>query len=195
LLADLHAALGRRWREDRETAKQHVAELERQSVRDPLTGVAGRSFFTAELERAVSEARRHGQPAGLLFLDADGFKSVNDLHGHLAGDELLRRLAGTLANSVRRSDVLARYGGDEFVVLPSRPSEPGLRTVAERVLATVSATGFVWNGRTVPVEVSVGGALGVPDADDFATRLVDAADQAAYDAKRAGGNRYAFRAL
>src|SRR6185312_9035577 len=123
------------------------------------------------------------------MMDLDHFKSVNDEHGHLAGDEMLRRIAAAVQETTRAIDVVGRFGGDEFVALLPDTDAEQAAVVAERLVRTVRFIGEGLNARW-PVTVSIGIAVARPD-DDGVT-VVNAADDAAYRAKSAGGDRYTF---
>jgi diguanylate cyclase (GGDEF)-like protein len=143
---------------------------------DPLTGAYNRRFLEEFLTREMARSRRSLQPLSVLMLDLDGFKAFNDEHGHLAGDEMLAAVAQSLRNAVRTSDVVARYGGDEFVVvLPNTPGEAA-RRVARELRRVVPP----------PVRLSVGiGCIG--DGLQSPGQLFAVADAALMRAKQAGG--------
>lgn len=163
-------------------------ELAKLASHDGLTGVLNRRGFD---ERMRIEATRHvrtGEAVALLLVDIDRFKDVNDRHGHVVGDRVLRRVAGDLCSSVRALDAVARLGGEEFaVLLPSTTAEQGL-VLAERLLVRVAC----WHSQTGPaVTISIGvadsGSAGLSSE-----QLIEAADRALYEAKRAGRNRAAL---
>lgn len=163
-------------------AKEEQHRLSAAALTDPLTGVGNRSALTSVLLHAL--ARREAHPVAVLFIDVDSLKDVNDGHGHAAGDALLQHVAGAIGSVLRPEDVLVRYAGDEFVVVCEGVAtrEESL-ALAERVRDAVQrppAQGPV-------ATVSIGVALGRPPT--AAEDLLDAADRAAYDAKRAGRNR------
>ncbi len=167
-----------------------VRRLYEASVADPLTGVYNRQFLDERLRAEHSYASRHGTPLSVLFVDADHFKHVNDTPGHAAGDEVLRRIAHALRETVRSEDLVARIGGEEFVVVLRGIPESGVLAAAERVRACVEALAIEHEGARIPVTVSVGAAtcsperpVGSPEA------LVAMADAALYRAKEAGRNR------
>jgi len=156
---------------------------------DPLTGLMNRASFDSLLNDALARAMRLGCEAALLFMDLDGFKSVNDKNGHPAGDSLLKEVAQRLLSSVREEDLLARYGGDEFVVLLESLSEREVvHAIAMRIIDTLSAPIQV-DDNAVQLSVSIGVAL-FPDHAHDASELVLHADAAMYWAKHEGGNRY-----
>jgi diguanylate cyclase (GGDEF)-like protein len=171
--------------------KQHVAanaRLEELSQLDPLTNLFNRRHIFARIETELARSRR-GHPLALVMLDLDGFKHVNDTQGHLRGDVLLEEIASALAAMTRATDVVGRYGGDEFVVvLPDTGAEQA-RTVAERIAQAVrdAAARFGTSRSTRPVTASLGIALAEP-ADTVAA-LLRRADENAYRAKQGGGDR------
>lgn len=174
-------------------------ELERLALIDPLTGLPNRRLFLDRLEQAILAQRRDpARRCALLLIDLDGFKQVNDEHGHAIGDELLKAIAARLRGQVRAADSVtrvvdgnttARLGGDEFVVLLQNLAQPGdASAVAERVLEAVRAPLVVGGHTIVP-----GASIGVVDdalAFESTDALVDAADQAMYRAKASGRGRY-----
>jgi diguanylate cyclase (GGDEF)-like protein len=156
---------------------------------DPLTGLMNRASFDRVLPEALARAIRTQSEIALLFMDLDGFKSVNDKRGHPAGDVLLKEVARRVTSSVREDDLLARYGGDEFVVLLESLSDRGvINAMATRIIDTLSAPLSV-DGMEVQLSVSIGVALFPQHARD-ATELVLHADAAMYWAKHEGGDRY-----
>ncbi|MBA1145948.1 diguanylate cyclase [Ectothiorhodospiraceae bacterium WFHF3C12] len=171
---------------DRKNLEQELSSLARC---DPLTGLANRREFYKLLVDELERAQRYDRPLALLWLDLDDFKQVNDRLGHLAGDEVLRRLAHLLADSVRTADRVARIGGEEFVVLlPEMGLEEASET-AERLRRLVGETRFELDGGdAVSTTVSVGVAV-YPVHGASVDDLAGAADQAMYDAKRAGRDR------
>ncbi len=155
--------------------------------RDPLTGLNNRAALDLALEREVEQASRLGTPMSLLILDTDGFKEVNDTHGHIVGDRVLRAIADALAKTVRNTDAIHRYGGDEFVVtLPSADAQ-GALCVAERIRTTVESLRITQGNVHIMASVSVGLAEHRP-GEGFA-ELFQRADQALYRAKELGRNR------
>jgi two-component system, cell cycle response regulator len=166
-----------------------VDEQRRAAVTDGLTGLYNRRFFEATLALEAEHAFRSGRDLGLLVLDIDHFKRINDAHGHQAGDRVLRELATRLATSLRDGDVIARYGGEEFVVLLRNTSVEAVPETAERLRRAVGDAPIVladdlWLATTI----SVGGAAWPVHAHS-ADELVRVADQALYAAKRLGRNR------
>ncbi len=172
------------------------AELQRSATQlnyaanhDALTGLPNRKLFYERLHQAIAWAATNERQVGLLFLDLDGFKQVNDTLGHDMGDLLLRAVATRLTNCLRSSDTVARLGGDEFtVILPAIPSTQDAARVAEKLLATL-AQAFLLQGQTITVTTSIGISLYPSHGQDLET-LIKAADNAMYAAKQAGKNGY-----
>jgi diguanylate cyclase (GGDEF)-like protein/PAS domain S-box-containing protein len=159
---------------------QDVTELRRMASRDPLTDALNRRAFDVELARCSAS----GSQAALLLLDLDGFKEINDAHGHHAGDELLRQTADTIRGRLRHDDVLARLGGDEFVVLLPHTELEQAALVADDLALLVAGQRFHFNGVERAVTASVGLA---PVSEPLLT--LSAADRAMYAAKAIGGGR------
>ncbi len=178
-------------RRNEQALGQANAELVALASTDALTGLPNRRQFDATLQKEWYRALRDGAPLGLLVIDVDHFKSINDLYGHQVGDRFLTRVAAAIRDSVRRAgDLAARFGGEEFaVVLPGTAVGGGLE-IAETIRRAVAATDF---GDIVPkghsISVSIGVAASVPMGGAGATGLVQAADAALYQAKRNGRNR------
>lgn len=167
-----------------------VAEqLQKVVLLDALTGLPNRRGFHDELPKAMARAQRDNQEMAVLFLDLDGFKAINDTHGHEAGDELLRQFARRIEACVRKTDMVARLGGDEFVVILERlVIENDAREVAGKILQAMT-TPFELGAVQAVLSSSVGIALYPPSGKQSPDQLVHAADQAMYAAKRAGKNR------
>jgi two-component system cell cycle response regulator len=163
--------------------------LYEQATRDPLTGALNKRAFGESFAKEIAFAARHKRPLALLIIDGDHFKSVNDTFGHVAGDYVLRTLAQLVLGVLRREDVLARWGGEEFgVLLRDLAVEPAC-VCAERVRAAVERHGFAHEGRSIPFTISVGVVSRVPTATTSASELFEAADASLYAAKTAGRNR------
>jgi len=158
-----------------------------EALHDALTGLPNRRLMTLRLYDAYARACRHQQPLAVLFVDLDKFKPINDLHGHSAGDEVLRAVAGRLINAVRQTDTVARIGGDEFVVvLQEVGSSASVTEVTRRILAAVAEPISV-----ADVQMQVSASIGVahaprPTAVSTAEDLLEAADRAMFAAKRGG---------
>jgi diguanylate cyclase (GGDEF)-like protein len=164
-------------------ARARVAELESRVVEDPLTGLLNRRGFERALERALAYVRRYDATAALLFLDLDGFKAVNDRHGHVAGDWALGRLARLIAGHVRASDVVARIGGDEIVALLWNLRPDQAEAKARALEALIADSKFEQNGKRFKLGLSAGFTMLAPD--DTAAAVLARADAAMYARKRA----------
>ena len=157
---------------------------------DGLTGIANRAAFDERLDKELAFAVRHGAPLSLALLDVDHFKRINDAHGHPAGDEVLKSVAGTLSRTLRTEDVVARYGGEEFVVIMRDLELAGASVLAERLRAEIAARPVEAAGQTIRLTVSSGVASLAccgPEADKAA--IVAKADARLYLAKQGGRNR------
>jgi diguanylate cyclase (GGDEF)-like protein len=164
-------------------------DLWHQSLHDPLTGLPNRTLLLDRLRHALGRARRSGEHVALLFLDLDDFKLVNDLHGHGVGDQLLATLTGRLQQRVRESDTLARFGGDEFVVLCEGIDDPRAATLlAERLIESAEEP-FHVAGLRLSVSACVGVAVVPPGPGVGADALIRDADTAMYEAKALGSGR------
>jgi two-component system cell cycle response regulator len=160
------------------------------SVRDPLTHVFNRTFLANRLDAEIAHARRTNGHVAVLMVDLDRLKHVNDRFGHLAGDRALCLVASRLFRVVRAEDVLARYGGDEFVILCRTTERAEVRLLAERARSAIEALPIAARGQSARMTVSVGGAsLGeVEPSDEPVAALLALADERMYRAKSSGGN-------
>jgi len=171
-------------RQAEDDLRQLTDRLAEQAVRDPLTGLANRLLFEDRLRAVLARARRTGEGTGLLFLDLDGFKAINDQHGHQVGDVVLQTVAHRLRKAVRPSDTVARLGGDEFVVLVEAATEAALRVLADRLRFGVAEPMQI-SGLDVKVGVSVGLAMSA-GLDEEPAALLARADRQMYAVKRSG---------
>ena len=165
----------------------------RDALTDPLTGLPNRRMFDAALRGRLENLGRYGWEFGLLIVDIDHFKQVNDRYGHAFGDAVLAGVAATLHGAVRAGDTVARWGGEEFAVLVEASDSATLAETAERLRAMVSESETRTAGIRVTVHVSAGGSLAIPD--DTAETLFARADAALYRAKRGGRNRTEIEAV
>jgi len=172
-----------------ENARLHE-EIKLVGLRDPLTGVNNRRFFDQRIEEEVSRAKRQKTPLSCLFVDLDHFKRVNDQHGHQAGDIILKQVAALINDSLRSTDVLSRYGGEEFVILLTDTDTTAAADIARRMREQIAAMHFiVSHGRKVQITLSVGLAtLDINSPLQTSKQLLQAADQAVYAAKISGRN-------
>jgi len=164
------------------------SELLNQSIRDPLTTLHNRRYLMPRLNEMLSRVNRYGEHFTMAMFDLDRFKQINDSCGHLGGDFCLRRFADILLEQTRDTDVVARFGGEEFVVAFSGVSQADVRDTVSRILCSVRDHDFIFEGRTLPLTVSAGiaaiGELGsIPASPD---PLIQLADQRVYCAKQAG---------
>lgn len=168
---------------------EHQRQLERIAHYDPLTGLPNRVLLSDRLQQALSQGQRKRQGVAVVFLDLDGFKAVNDHHGHDAGDALLVETCRRMKAALREEDTLARVGGDEFVaVLTGMSAAAECESLLERLLAA-AAEPVVINNSSLQVSASIGVAL-FPQDGEHSEQLLRHADQAMYAAKQAGKNRY-----
>ena len=166
-----------------------VADL---ALVDDLTGIANRRQLLQRLSDACVQAQRTNEPFALLAVDLDGFKEINDTHGHAAGDECLRLFTKAAQMRLRAGDCLARTGGDEFtILLPGTTLREGAM-IARHVIEACRAQTAHWNGEPVPVLASIGVAQWRPEIGRHPERLIAAADRALYTAKKDGKNGYAI---
>jgi len=164
------------------------AEARRASMTDSLTGLHNRRFLHQRLEEEMARSRRHASPLACVMIDLDHFKSINDAHGHAAGDAVLRDTATILRRHIRKSDIAVRYGGEEFMIVLFSNNLDGARLVAERIRSDVEAYGFSQNGVPLRVTISVGISNYPDETIASADELMRRADAALYHAKEAGRN-------
>src|SRR5580704_11873672 len=168
--------------------RNEVADL---ALLDDLTGVGNRRQLVQRLAEECARSERSGEPFALLVIDLDGFKQVNDTHGHAAGDACLQHFTLMAQTRLRPGDLLARTGGDEFcIVLPSSTLREGIM-IARRVLEVCRQDAEGCSGNDIPIAVSIGIAQWNREIGAFPDRLIAAADHALYEAKKEGKNRYA----
>jgi diguanylate cyclase (GGDEF)-like protein len=165
-----------------------IARAEELSVTDDLTSLYNSRYLSQVLRRETKRATRNGRPLSLLFIDLDGFKSINDNHGHLCGSKALVEAADVIRTSARETDMIARYGGDEFAVLLPDTGSDGATAVGERIRERVAAHPFLESdGLQIRLTASVGVAT-LPDVATTVEALIRAADMAMYRVKYGGKN-------
>lgn len=169
-----------------------LESLRRKNMLDPLTGLPNRSGFMDRAQQEYERAIRYAHPLSALVVDIDHFKSVNDRYGHLAGDTVIMEVGSVIANSLRASDFVCRYGGEEFVVLLPETTEDQALSVGEKIRHAVRQCPFAFRDRRVQVTVSVGVAQLGPRQS--IVDLIERADVALYSAKAAGRDRVAATA-
>ena len=173
---------------DIDALKRRERHARRLALRDPLTGLVNRRLLDVRLEQALASAQTLGVPVALCYVDLDGFKQINDVHGHGVGDVVLRAVAQRLREAVRAGDSVARLGGDEFaVLLGAVAGMPAAMAIMRRCLASIQAPVVLESGEAVRVDASVGIVLGHGGASP--QTLLKLADEAMYAAKRAGKGR------
>lgn len=173
----------------RDVTDAHLQEkrITQLALHDALTGLPNRALLEDRLERALIQARRRQQKVGVMFIDLDNFKQINDLHGHRAGDQMLLAVSRALQGSMRDSDTLARWGGDEFIVLsPELGNTDSIRALGERLLHSVYQK-LLLDEMDASISLSIGVAVFPDDAEGAETLLVQA-DKALYHAKAQGRN-------
>lgn len=168
-------------------AKVRVTELETMADEDPLVPVLNRRGFMRELGRALAYRQRYGGPVSLLFLDLDGFKAVNDVNGHAAGDAVLRHVARLLLDNVRKSDLVGRLGGDEFAVVLHHADAAAAGRKGDHLMDIIAASPTLHAGAAIAV-VASGGVAELGDGDTVAAALARA-DSAMYACKAGRGRR------
>lgn len=163
--------------------EQRVEQLDQLAHQDSLIDLPNRRGFLRELERLIARAKRYDAKGAMLFVDVDGLKAINDSFGHRAGDEALIQVAGLLASGIRKSDVCARIGGDEFGILLESADEKSAHETAGRLIDLVAGWELLHNGNELPLSVAIG--VGLIQADDTAETVMARADQEMYRRKAA----------
>ena len=168
-------------------ARNKLRELRRVAMTDPVTGVSNRKHLEGRLSAAIAEHERNASVAGLLFMDVDHFKHINDAHGHNTGDDILRMVANTIRYALRGTDVVGRWGGDEFMaVLQDVQDGYALRAAANKVRTLAGSSRLDLNGEGLTVTLSIGGTVLL--TGDTPEGLVHRADELMYQSKKAGRN-------
>ncbi|MBI3252384.1 MAG: GGDEF domain-containing protein [Candidatus Omnitrophica bacterium] len=169
--------------------EQRVAFLQTQSMTDDVTGLYNHRHMLEEIDREVERAKRHGRALCGIMLDIDNFKSVNDRFGHPAGDRVLREVASLLTGSIRRVDIVGRYGGDEFVVILPETDFPSAQTVADRIQKNIRQEPFDVAESYVSLTISMGIGYFKETRDLSTSDFVERADRALLKAKTLGKNQ------
>jgi len=170
------------------TLEEKNAELQELSIRDSLTGLYNRKHLTETLINEIARSKRHKNTFGVLMIDIDHFKKYNDEYGHLAGDEVLRKMADIFKGSIRECDYTARYGGEEFLIMMPETDSDSTLKAAERIRGVIEKEQFNLKDETLRLTISIGVAL-YPQNGSDPDSLIDAADTSLYQAKKAGRNR------
>ncbi len=167
--------------------RQRLEELQRLALCDPLTGLANRRYSDMTISARLDEMERYGWPFGVLFIDIDRFKDINDTHGHDIGDKVLKMVSATLMNSVRSFDTLCRWGGEEFIAVIANVDETLLASIATRFCLLVEQSSFAHHDAVIGVTISIGATLA--RAGDKVESLLTRADGLMYESKSRGRNR------
>ena len=154
---------------------QKIKELEKMALLDHLTELANRRYTELNIQTKLDEMRRYGRPFGILFMDIDHFKKINDMHGHDIGDKVLVMVANTFVKNVRASDIVGRWGGEEFLAIIPNINEEQLYFTANKLRVLVEQSGFSLNSDIVQVTVSIGATLALPN--DTSETLLERADK------------------
>jgi two-component system cell cycle response regulator len=163
-------------------------EIYRMTIVDALTGTHNKRFFMEFLDREMARCARYGRPLSLVMFDIDHFKLINDQHGHLTGDHVLKEIAKRLHTRIRREELLARYGGEEFAAVLPETGKDGAMEFGEQIRMLVAREPFEFEGDSLPVTISVGVAVLDGQALDAAS-FIRVADENLYKAKRGGRNK------
>jgi diguanylate cyclase (GGDEF)-like protein len=163
--------------------QDRIEQLDQLAHQDTLINLPNRRGFMRELERLVDRARRYEHRAAMLFVDLDGLKMINDTFGHRAGDEALKQVADLLTRGVRRSDIVARIGGDEFGILLENADEQSAHDTAARLVDLICGCEFVHDGDSLPLSVAIG--VGMIDGAESPDAVMARADEEMYRRKAA----------
>ena len=163
--------------------QSRVEQLDELAHQDALINLPNRRGFMRALERFIDRASRYGEKSAMLYVDLDGLKTINDSFGHQAGDQALIEVAGMLVGGVRRSDLVARIGGDEFGILLAHSEETTAHETATRLIDLIANCDFTHNGQALPLSVAIG--VGMIAADDSAESVMARADKDMYRRKAA----------
>jgi len=167
---------------------QYHEEIYRMTIIDGLTQAHVKRYLLEALEKEIIRARRHARDLSFIMFDIDHFKKINDFHGHLAGDFVLKELARIVQARIRRDEVFARYGGEEFAIVLPETNLEGAKALAEGLREKIESSRFTFQNEMIHVTVSIGVAM-LTDQDRTSMDLIKHADQKLYDAKRGGRNR------
>lgn len=171
----------------REALRQRVEDLQRTALLDTLTGLGNRRYIEQNLAARLDEMRRYGNRFGVLFMDIDHFKSINDTHGHDVGDRVLKMIAKTVSGNLRPFDILGRWGGEEFVAVVANLDAEQLERISNRFRFLVEESGLSCDGEWIRCTISIGGTMCLPE--DSVEGLIRRADQLMYESKTLGRNR------
>ncbi len=166
-------------------------EIYRLATLDGMTQIYNKKYLLEQLQNEFSRCRRYRRDLSLVMFDLDHFKSVNDVHGHQAGDFVLRKISTLVARNLRKEDIFGRYGGEEFVIVLPETDGRKSGTLADKIRKLVAATEFAYNGKVLPVTISVGVTSFTPGTNQVKqyADLIEQADIALYKVKNSGRNR------
>src|SRR5207237_9332408 len=164
-------------------------ELERRAITDELTAVYNRRYMAQALDRECNRARRSRRDLACLMIDLDDFKNYNDAHGHLIGDVVLKQVAATITQCVRETDVVVRFGGEEFVVIMPEANQTAAMLAAERICDSIAGQGLAIGDGAVAITVSIGACTSNDDHEMTPDTMLACADRALRQAKVEGKNR------
>jgi two-component system, cell cycle response regulator len=167
---------------------QYHEEIYRMTIIDGLTQAHVKRYLLEALDKEIIRARRHVRDLSFIMFDIDHFKKINDLHGHLAGDFVLKELARIVQGRIRRDEVFARYGGEEFAIVLPETNLEGAKALADGLREKVESSRFVFQNETIKVTVSIGVSM-LGEGDKTSQDLIRDADEKLYEAKRGGRNR------
>ncbi|HEY4015339.1 MAG TPA: GGDEF domain-containing protein [Polyangiaceae bacterium] len=167
---------------------QYHEEIYRMTIIDGLTQVHVKRYLLESLDKELMRARRHTRDLSFLMLDIDHFKAINDRHGHLAGDYVLKEVARLIQQRIRRDEVLARYGGEEFAIILPETTREGARSLAEGLRERIEQSRFTFQNEVIRVTISIGVAM-LHENDRASMDLIKRADEKLYEAKHDGRNR------
>ncbi|MFV2035941.1 MAG: diguanylate cyclase, partial [Halocynthiibacter sp.] len=190
MVARLRSQMRRKKYSDR--LRSNVRDGLKMAVIDPLTGLYNRRYATQHMQRIIERSGESGLPYAVIMMDLDRFKSVNDTHGHDAGDHVLKEFARRLQENLRGIDLVARLGGEEFLVVLPDTGPTEVEFAAERLRKAIDREDFeIGGGKHIPITVSIGVAFGGPD-DKNPGVLIQQADAALYESKSTGRNRVSY---
>lgn len=170
---------------------QRIEELQAMALSDSLTSLGNRRYAEMCMNSRLDELHRYGWTFGVLFIDMDNYKKINDVYGHDVGDKVLKMIAGTLSNNVRSFDTVNRWGGEEFIAIIVNIKEDQLYPIANKLRILIEESSISVNSDIVRITASIGATLVQPD--DTVDTLVKRADQLMYKSKAAGGNHVSVK--
>ena len=171
--------------------RDKIKELQKMALFDPLTGIGNRRYLEINLSSRLSELKRYGWSFGVMFLDIDHFKKINDTYGHFAGDEVLKMVAKTVSHNLRSFDIIGRWGGDEFLALVVNIDDMNLSLIANKVRVLTENSSLTYGQDNIQVTLSIGATLG--KRGDTVNTLLKRADRLLYKSKVTGHNKVTMK--